>query len=131
MSMSDPIADMLTRIRNGLHAQKADVSMPASKTKASIAEVLVQEGFIKGFKVAGEGATKTLDIELKYFQGQPVIEEIARVSTPGRRIYAGSGNIPKVRDGMGVALVSTSRGIMTDKAAREGGVGGEILCTIF
>lgn len=131
MSMSDPIADMLTRIRNGLHAQMSDVSMPASKTKASIAEVLVQEGYIKGYKVAGEGAGKTLDIELKYFQGQPVIEDIARVSKPGRRVYAGSGDIPKVRDGMGVALVSTSRGIMTDKAARESGVGGEILCTVF
>ncbi|MEJ2177007.1 MAG: 30S ribosomal protein S8 [Gammaproteobacteria bacterium] len=131
MSMSDPIADMLTRIRNGLHAQKAEVSMPASKTKASIAEVLVQEGYIKSYKVAGEGATKTLDVELKYFQGEPVIEDIARVSKPGRRVYAGNGEIPKVRDGMGVALISTSRGIMTDKAAREGGVGGEILCTVF
>ena len=131
MSMSDPIADMLTRIRNGLHAQMSGVSMPASKTKASIAEVLVQEGYIKGYKVEGEGSSKTLDIELKYFQGQPVIEDIARVSKPGRRVYAGSGDIPKVRDGMGVALVSTSRGIMTDKAAREGGVGGEILCTVF
>ncbi len=131
MSMSDPIADMLTRIRNGLHAQKADISMPASKTKASIAEVLTQEGYIKSYKMAGEGATKSLDIELKYFQGQPVIEEIVRVSKPGCRVYAGSDDIPKVRDGMGVALVSTSRGIMTDKAAREGGVGGEILCTVF
>lgn len=131
MSMSDPIADLLTRIRNGLYAQKTDISMPASKTKASIAEVLTQEGYIKSYKMAGEGATKTLNIELKYFQGQPVIEEIVRVSKPGCRVYAGSDDIPKVRDGMGVALVSTSRGIMTDKSAREGGVGGEILCTVF
>ena len=131
MSMSDPIADMLTRIRNGLHAEKADISMPASRTKASIAEVLQQEGYIKGYKTAGEGATKTLDIELKYFQGTPVIEEIVRISKPGRRVYAGANDIPKVRDGLGVALVSTSRGIMTDKSARESGVGGEILCTVF
>ncbi|MBX2867694.1 MAG: 30S ribosomal protein S8 [Acidiferrobacterales bacterium] len=131
MSMSDPIADMLTRIRNGLHAEKADISMPASRTKASIAEVLKQEGYIKGYKTAGEGATKTLDIELKYFQGAPVIEEIIRISKPGRRVYAGASDIPKVRDGLGVALVSTSRGIMTDKSARESGVGGEILCTVF
>ena len=131
MSMSDPIADMLTRIRNGLHADKAEVSMPASKTKASIAEVLKQEGYIKGYKLAGEGATSTLDIELKYFQGVPVIEKIQRISKPGRRVYAGSTEIPKVRDGLGVSLVSTSRGIMTDKAARESGVGGEILCTVF
>ncbi len=131
MSMSDPIADMLTRIRNGLHAEKAEISMPASRTKASIAEVLKNEGFIKSYKTAGEGATKTLDIELKYFQGAPVIEEIHRISKPGRRVYAGSTEIPKVRDGLGVALVSTSRGIMTDKTARETGVGGEILCTVF
>lgn len=131
MSMSDPIADMLTRIRNGLHAQKTEISMPASRTKASIADVLKQEGYIKGYKTAGEGATKTLDIELKYFQGVPVIEEINRISKPGRRVYAGATEIPKVRDGLGVALVSTSRGIMTDKAARESGVGGEILCTVF
>jgi len=131
MSMSDPIADMLTRIRNGLHAEKAEVSMPASRTKASIAEVLKQEGYIKGYKVDGEGVTKTLDIELKYFQGVPVIEQIQRISKPGRRVYAGSTEIPQVRDGLGVSLVSTSKGIMTDKTARETGVGGEILCTVF
>jgi small subunit ribosomal protein S8 len=129
--MSDPIADMLTRIRNGLHAEKQEVSMPASRTKASIAEVLKQEGYIKSYKVGGEGATRTLDIELKYFQGVPVIERIQRISKPGRRVYAGSTEIPKVRDGLGVSLVSTSRGIMTDKTARETGVGGEILCTVF
>lgn len=131
MSMSDPIADMLTRIRNGQQAQKATISMPASGTKASIAEVLKQEGYIKDFNVSGEGATKKLDIELKYFQGAPVIELIQRVSRPGRRVYAKCDDIQQVRDGLGVALVSTSSGIMTDKSAREAGVGGEILCTVF
>ena len=131
MSMSDPIADMLTRIRNGLHAEKMNVSMPASKIKSSIAEVLEQEGYIKGFKVEGEGATKTLDVELKYFQGNPVIEEITRISTPGRRVYASADEIPQVRNGMGVALISTSKGITTGKMAKEQGIGGEILCTIF
>lgn len=131
MSMSDPIADMLTRIRNGLRAQKPDVSMPSSKTKVSIAEVLKQEGYIKGYKVSGDGAMKSLDIELKYFQGQPVIEELDRVSKPGYRVYAGSSEVPRVRNGLGVALISTSNGIMTDKSARESGVGGEVLCTVF
>ena len=131
MSMSDPIADMLTRIRNGQQAQKATISMPASGTKASIAEVLKQEGYIKDFEVSGEGASKKLDIELKYFQGAPVIELIQRVSRPGRRVYAKCDEIQQVRDGLGVALVSTSSGIMTDKSAREAGVGGEILCTVF
>ena len=131
MSMSDPIADMLTRIRNGLHAEKTEVSMPASRTKAAIAAVLKEEGYIKNFKESGEGATKSLEVELKYFQGEPVIEQLIRVSKPGRRVYAKSGDIPQVREGLGVALVSTSKGIMTDKSAREGGVGGEIICTVF
>lgn len=131
MSMSDPIADMLTRIRNGLQAQKMSVAMPASNTKSSIAEVLKQEGYIKGYSVAGEGVKRSLEVELKYFQGSPVIEEIKRVSTPGCRIYAGSNNIPTVRGGLGVALVSTSKGIMTDKSARAEGVGGEVICTVF
>ncbi len=131
MSMSDPIADMLTRIRNGLHAEKPSVSMPASKIKTAIATVLKQEGYIKDFEDQGEGATKSLDIELKYFQGAPVIEEIHRISKPGCRVYTHSNDIPRVRDGLGVSLVSTSKGIMTDKSARESGVGGEILCTVF
>ena len=101
MSMSDPIADMLTRIRNGLHARKQVVSMPLSKTKTSVASVLKQEGYIKDFKVVGDSAIKSLDIELKYFQGQPVIEEIKRVSSPGCRVYSGSNDIPPVRDGLG------------------------------
>ena len=131
MSMSDPIADMLTRIRNGQHAGKSSVTMPASRTKSSIAEVLKREGYIREYKVSGEGSARVLDIELKYFQGAPVIEEIDRVSRPGRRVYAGCGEIQQVRNGLGVALVSTSKGIMTDKAARESGVGGEIICTVF
>lgn len=131
MSMSDPIADMLTRIRNGQHAGKRSVSMPASRTKSSIAEVLKQEGYIKEFRVAGEGSARCLDIELKYFQGVPVIEEIERISRPGRRVYARGEEIQQVRNGLGVALVSTSKGIMTDKTARESGVGGEIICTVF
>lgn len=131
MSMSDPIADMLTRIRNGQHAGKRSVSMPASRTKSSIAEVLKQEGYIKEFRVDGEGSARYLDIELKYFQGVPVIEEIERISRPGRRVYARGEEIQQVRNGLGVALVSTSKGIMTDKTARESGVGGEIICTVF
>ncbi|MEM7196339.1 MAG: 30S ribosomal protein S8 [Pseudomonadota bacterium] len=131
MSMSDPIADMLTRIRNGLQAQKMSVAMPCSNTKSSIAEVLKQEGYIKGYTVEGEGAGRSLEVELKYFQGSPVIEELKRVSTPGRRVYAGSGDLPSVRGGLGVALVSTSKGIMTDKNARAEGVGGEVICTVF
>ena len=131
MSMSDPIADMLTRIRNGLHARKQTVSMPASRTKSSVAAVLKQEGYIKDFNSAGEGVKKSLDIELKYFQGLPVIEEIKRISTPGCRVYAGSNDIPAVKDGLGVSLVSTSKGVMTGKEAKEQGVGGEILCTVF
>ena len=119
MSMSDPIADMLTRIRNGLQANKISVSMPASGIKASIASVLEDEGYIKGYKVSGEGAMKILEVELKYFQGAPVIEELQRVSRPGCRVYTHSDKIPSVRNGLGVALVSTSRGIMTDRSARQ------------
>ncbi len=131
MSMSDPIADMLTRIRNGQQAGKVWVSMPASRAKSSIAEVLMQEGYIRSFRVDGEGTAKSLDIELKYFQGSPVIEELQRISKPGRRVYAGNKQIPNVRNGLGVALISTSKGIMTDKVARENGVGGEVICTVF
>ena len=131
MSMSDPIADMLTRIRNGLQANKVSVSMPASKTKSAIAVVLQEEGYIKGFEVQGDGTHKNLRVQLKYFQGGPVIEEINRVSTPGCRIYAHSEDLPSVRNGLGVALVSTSKGIMTDKSARQQGVGGEVICTVF
>ncbi|NKB75548.1 MAG: 30S ribosomal protein S8 [Gammaproteobacteria bacterium] len=131
MSMSDPIADMLTRIRNGLRAQKSSVSMPASNSKAAIAKVLLDEGYIKGFSVSGEGALKSISVDLKYFQGEAVIEEIQRVSLPSCRVYSSCDELPTVRDGLGVALVSTSQGVMTDRAARQLGVGGEVLCTVF
>ena len=131
MSMSDPIADMLTRIRNGLQAQKANVEMPASRSKLAIAEVLKDEGYITGYSVNGEGAARTLGVELKYFQGEPVIEEISRVSRPSCRVYASKNDLPSIKNGLGVALVSTSKGVLTDKSARLEGVGGEIICTVF
>ncbi|NKB61193.1 MAG: 30S ribosomal protein S8 [Gammaproteobacteria bacterium] len=131
MSMSDPIADMLTRVRNGLQARKTSVSMPASNSKAAIAKVLQDEGYIKGFAISGEGASKSMSIDLKYFQGEAVIEEIQRVSLPSRRVYSSCDDLPTVKDGLGVALVSTSKGVMTDKAARQLGVGGEVICTVF
>lgn len=131
MSMSDPIADMLTRIRNGLQAQKANVEMPASRSKVAIAEVLKDEGYIVGFSVDGEGIFRTLDVELKYFQGEPVIEEIKRISRPSCRIYASKNDLPSIKNGLGIALVSTSKGLLTDRSARQEGVGGEIICTVF
>ena len=131
MSMSDPIADMLTRIRNGLHANKASVSMPISRSKVAIATVLQEEGYISEFSIEGEGVTQSLVIKLKYFQGEPVIEELCRVSSPSCRIYAGRDDLPSVRNGLGVALVSTSKGILTDRRARQAGVGGEVICTVF
>ena len=130
MSMSDPIADMLTRIRNAQMAEKVSVAMPASKLKVAIAEVLKDEGYIDGFAVRGEGATRELELSLKYYAGRPVIERIERVSRPGLRIYRGSGNLPKVLNGLGVAIVSTPRGVMTDRKARTQNVGGEVLCIV-
>ena len=129
MSMSDPIADMLTRIRNAQAMEKAAVSMPSSKVKVSIAKVLKDEGYIDGFAVKGE-AKPVLEIQLKYYAGRPVIEKIERVSTPGLRVYKGSQELPKVMNGLGVAIVSTSRGVMTDHKARAQGVGGEVLCLV-
>jgi len=130
MSMSDPISDMLTRIRNGQKARKVSVSMPASKSKEAIAKVLQDEGYVTGFAVTGEGAQKELTVELKYFEGVPVIERIERASRPGLRIYRGKEALPKVLGGLGVAIVSTSAGVMSDRAAREKGVGGEVLCVV-
>ncbi len=130
MSMSDPISDMLTRIRNGQKARKVSVSMPASKSKEAIASVLQDEGYITGFAVTGEGAGKELTVELKYFEGVPVIERIERASRPGLRIYRGKNQLPKVLGGLGVAIVSTSAGVMSDRQAREKGVGGEVLCVV-
>ncbi|MBS1215579.1 MAG: ribosomal protein [Proteobacteria bacterium] len=129
--MTDPIADMLTRIRNAQQGAKTSVVMPASKLKAAIAQVLQDEGYIDGFAVKSRDAGKTdLEISLKYYAGQPVIERIERVSRPGLRIYRGAGDLPKVMNGLGVAIVSTSRGVMTDRKARATGVGGEVLCIV-
>ena len=130
MSMQDPVSDMLTRIRNAQARNKAVVSMPASKLKVAIAEVLQQEGYVEGFNVDGE-TKPTLTVNLKYFEGQPVIEEIKRVSRPGLRVYRDQSALPSVRGGLGVAIVSTNKGLMTDRAARAAGVGGEVLCTVF
>lgn len=130
MSMTDPIADMLTRIRNGQNARKPSVAMPASTAKKAVARVLKDEGYIVDYSVEGEGATKTLSIELKYFEGAPVIETIKRISKPGLRIYRGTEELPKVLGGLGVAIVSTSAGVVSDREAREKGIGGEVLCVV-
>ena len=130
MSMTDPIADMLTRIRNGQKARKVSVSMPASSAKIAVAEVLQDEGYVTGFSTDGEGAAKSLTVELKYFEGTPVIESIQRASKPGMRLYRGKDELPKVLGGLGVAIVSTSAGVMSDRKAREKGIGGEVLCIV-
>ena len=129
MSMSDPIADMLTRIRNGQAANKVAINMPSSKLKVAIANVLAAEGYIESVKVL-EGAKPELEITLKYFQGKPVVESIQRVSRPGLRIYKRKDELPKVMGGLGVAVISTSKGVMTDRAARQAGLGGEIICYV-
>jgi small subunit ribosomal protein S8 len=127
MSMSDPVADMFTRIRNGQRVEKDSVSMPSSKLKVAIAQVLKDEGYIEGFAVKGDGAKPELEVQLKYYAGRPVIERIERVSRPGLRIYKGRHSLPQVMNGLGVAIVTTSRGVMTDRRARADGVGGEVL----
>jgi len=129
MSMTDPIADMLTRIRNAQMTEKATVGMPSSRVKVAIARVLKDEGYIDGFKVSEE-AKPVLEIALRYHGGRPVIEKIERVSKPGLRIYRGKDDIPRVMNGLGIAIVSTSRGVMTDRMARASGVGGEVLCIV-
>lgn len=126
----DPIADMLTRIRNAQRADKVTVSMPNSKTKVAIAKVLKDEGYIEGFAESKVDEKPVLEISLKYFEGDPVISELKRVSTPGRRQYKGKTELPQVAGGLGIAIISTSKGIMTDRQAREAGVGGEILCYV-
>ncbi len=131
MTMQDPIADMITRIRNAQSSRKKTVSMPHSKQKAAIAEVLKAEGYIESFQSEMDGPKPTLTVELRYYNGRPVIEEIDRVSKPSLRVYRPHGELPSVRGGLGVAIVSTSRGLMTDRAARTQGIGGEILCTVF
>jgi small subunit ribosomal protein S8 len=130
MSMSDPIADMLIRIRNAQLVGHTEVAMPASKLKASIAQVLKDEGYIEDFALRAEGAKKELRIGLKYYAGRPVIERLERVSKPGLRVYRGRDDIPRVMNGLGVAILSTSRGVMTDRKARADGVGGEVLCIV-
>ena len=127
--MTDPISDMLTRVRNAQSASKFDVSMPSSKLKMAIAKVLQDEGYITGFE--SDKATKpTLTLTLKYYEGRPVIDELVRISRPGLRIYKNKNEIPKILNGLGIAIVSTSAGVMTDRAAREAGRGGEIICTV-
>ncbi|MGH8720150.1 MAG: 30S ribosomal protein S8 [Burkholderiales bacterium] len=128
MSITDPISDMLTRIRNGQRAQKVKISMPASKLKAAIAQVLKDEGYIEDFAVRSE--TRALEIGLKYYAGAPVIAKLERISRPGLRIYKGADDLPKVMNGLGIAIVSTSRGVMTDRKARDSKVGGEVLCIV-
>lgn len=130
MSMTDPIADMLTRIRNGQAASKTQVSMPMSSAKLAVAEVLKSEGYIRDFSVAEAAGVKELTILLKYFEGKPVIETIQRVSKPGLRVFRGKNELPKVLGGLGIAIVSTSHGVMSDRVARAAGHGGEVLCTV-
>ena len=130
MSMTDPIADMLTRIRNAQMVERATVEMPSSKVKVAIAKVLKDEGYIDGFKLGGEEAKPVLEIALRYHAGRPVIERIERVSSPGLRVYRGKDEIPAVMNGLGIAIVSTSQGVMTDRKARASGVGGEVLCIV-
>ncbi|KAA8982580.1 MULTISPECIES: 30S ribosomal protein S8 [Gammaproteobacteria] len=130
MSMQDPLADMFTRIRNGQMAEKVSVEMPSSKMKQSVATVLRDEGFIEDFSVEGDKKPR-LTINLRYFEGKPVIESIQRASRPGLRQYRGNSELPRVANGLGVAIVSTSKGVMTDSAARKAGIGGEIICTVF
>ncbi|MFS1524547.1 30S ribosomal protein S8 [Microbulbifer sp. 2304DJ12-6] len=130
MSMQDPLADMLTRIRNALARGKAEVTLPSSKLKVAVAKVLKDEGYVTDLNIS-ESAKPELTIVLKYFQGKPVIAELDRVSRPGLRAYSGKKALPTMRGGLGIAIVSTSKGVMTDRAARQAGVGGEVLCTVF
>lgn len=129
MSMSDPIADLLTRIRNGQGAKKVEVNIPSSKLKAEVARVLKEEGYIDDY-VISQGAKPELTIKLRYYEGRPVIEDIRRASRPGLRIFRGKDELPKVKGGLGIAIISTSRGVMTDRAARSAGEGGEVICTV-
>jgi len=130
MSMTDPISDMLTRIRNAQAVRKTTVNMPSSKLKTALAQVLKDEGYIDGFAIRQKEGKPEMDISLKYYAGRPVIEKIERVSRPGLRIYRGREDIPRVMNGLGIAIVSTSRGLMTDRKARATGIGGEVLCIV-
>jgi len=130
MSMTDPVADMLTRIRNGQSAGKINVNMPSSKLKVAIAKVLKDEGYISNYSTETTGTHVSMSVELKYYNGKPVIEKVKRISKPGLRVYKSKDELPKVLGGLGVAIVSTSKGVMTDRAARAIGHGGEVLCTV-
>ena len=130
MTMQDPLSDMITRIRNANLREKVSVAMPSSKVKVSVAKVLKDEGYILNYKVT-EDKKPVLEIDLKYYDGKPVIEEITRSSKPSLRVYSSSKDLPKVKSGLGIAIVSTSKGVMSDRSARSNGVGGEILCTVF
>jgi small subunit ribosomal protein S8 len=131
MPMNDPLGDLLARIRNAQMRSKAKVSSPNSKLRESVLEVLKTEGYIRGYTVTEREGRSELDIELKYFEGAPVIREIERISKPGRRVYTSVRNLPRINNGLGVAIVSTPKGVMADHAARDANVGGEILCTVF
>ena len=131
MSMQDPLSDMLTRIRNAQMAGKTRVEMPGSKLKAAVAQVLQEEGYVASFNASTDGGKPRLSIELKYYLGKPVIAELDRASRPGLRKYSSSNELPSVRSGLGVAIISTSKGVMSDRAARAAGIGGEVLCTVY
>ena len=131
MALTDPLGDMLTRIRNGQQAKKDSVVSPASKLRLHVLEVLQREGYIRGFSEDATGAHPQLRIELKYFEGQPAIKHVARVSKPGRRVYSGAEELPRVRNGLGIVIVSTPKGVLSDAEAREQNVGGEVLCQVF
>lgn len=132
MTMQDPMADMLTRIRNAQQARHAEVNIPGSQAKVAVASVLKEEGYVEDFVVQeGEGGQSTLNVTLKYFDGRPVIERISRLSRPGLRQYTGKDGIPVVNGGLGIVILSTNKGVMTDRAAREAGVGGELICSVF
>lgn len=130
MSMQDPLADLLTRIRNGQMAGKVDISLPSSTSKLAVTKVLIDEGYLTSYEISGEEAKPVLTIELKYFEGKPVIDTIKRYSRPGLRAFKGKDEIPKVNGGLGVAVISTSKGVMSDRAARRLGIGGEVICTV-
>ncbi len=131
MALTDPLGDMLTRIRNGLQAKKDSVTTPASKLRVRVLDVLQREGYIRGYSDEDVGGHAGLRIELKYFEGKPAIRHVARVSKPGRRVYSGSTELPRVRNGLGITIVSTPRGVLSDAEAREANVGGEVLAEVF
>jgi small subunit ribosomal protein S8 len=131
MSMTDPLGDMLTRIRNGQQARKDSIVTPASKLRARVLDVLQREGYIRGYSQSANGPIASIRIDLKYFEGRPAIQHVARVSTPGRRVYSGATELPRVRNGLGIVIVSTPKGVLSDAEAREQNVGGEVLCQVF